>query len=513
MRQPIRPNKLQASTASSKSFPAPVGGWNAKASLAEMKENEAVVLENYFPEASYCRLRGGHIEYATGLGTGVVDSLINYTGLTTQKLFAAANNKIYDVTLSGSATVAVSGLLNNRWEYENYGNASGNYVFCVNGADTPRQYNGTAWSTMTLTGPTPANLAVIKSYKERLFMAEKNSLAFWYLPVSTISGAMTKFDIAPYATKGGSINAIATWSRDAGNGPDDYIAFITTEGEVITYTGTDPSSATDWRLVSIYYMPAPISRRCHFRVGSDLILVTQSGFVPLSKVILTGLNVNSAAISDKIEPVVNIAFQSYGTNFGWEGIFYPKENMGIFNVPVAEGAEQVQFVVNTQTGAWCRFAGLNANCWAVFNDNLYFGGNDGKVYAALTGTEDNGSNILGTGFGAFSYMNTRGRRKKFNLVRPVFRSTGNLKVATKLNVDFSDALPDYPDNSAESVGTDWDLGDWDVSTWGGDFQVSKSWRSITGSGLCAALAIRTSTRYQEIHWLSTDYSYEIGGII
>jgi hypothetical protein len=142
MRQALKRNSARAAQNSSKSFFAPVGGWNALDNLANLKEDEAVILQNWFPDGVSCRSRNGHTEWATGLGTGAVDSLMTYTGLTTQKLFAVANNNIYDVSTTGAASSVVSGLTNNRWQFENYGNASGNYLFSANGADTPRQYNG-----------------------------------------------------------------------------------------------------------------------------------------------------------------------------------------------------------------------------------------------------------------------------------------------------------------------------------------------------------------------------------
>lgn len=513
MRQPLKRNSSRAAQNSSKSFYAPVGGWNALDNLANLKEDEAVVLQNWFPEGSYCRSRGGHAEWASGLGTSVVDSLITYTGISSEKFFAAANNNIYDVTTTGVASSVVSGLTNNRWQFENYGNASGNYVFCANGADTPRQYNGTSWTTMTLSGVTPENIIMFKSYKERLFAIENNSLKFWYLPVSTISGAMTSFDLAPYCSKGGYLQFVTTWSRDAGSGADDYIVFGTSEGEIIIYTGVDPNSAADWVLNSIYEMPKPIGRRCTMRVGSDCVIVTRAGFVPLSKIMLLGLYVNKAAVSNKIEPAISSAVNTYGTNYGWQGIFYSNEDMGIFNIPIAEGSEQAQYVVNTRTGSWCEFTGMNANCWGNFGNNIFFGGNDGKVYKALVGTDDNGSNIQTTALTSYSYFGSRGRIKRWTMVRPVLRSTGSLKISTRICVDFARILPEYPDNTDETVGTEWDMGDWDTSSWGGDYVVEKHWRSVEGSGLNAALALRTSTKFQEIQWVSTDYNYELGGVI
>ncbi len=515
MRQAVRKNPLRQSTASGKSVPAPVGGWNAKDSLAEMKETEAVVLNNWFPEGSYVRLRGGHQEYATGLGTGVVETLMAYTGLTQKKFFGCANGAVYDVTVSGAVgAAAVSGLTNNRWYYTNYGNSAGNFLFACNGEDTPLKYDGSSWSTMSLSGiASSADLITVGAFKERLFFIEKDSLSFWYLAVNAISGALTEFDMSSFCTKGGYLIAMGTWSRDAGDGADDYIVFLTSEGEVIVYQGSDPSDANNWALSSIFTIARPLGRRCLFRIGSDLVAVTEEGFIPLSKVLIVGRNVNSVKISDKIEDAVSDATAAYGANFGWQGIFFPSKHMAIFNFPITAGAEQQQFVCNTQNGSWCKFTGLNANCWEVYDEEIYFGGNDGAVYKAETGTDDNGAEISTEALQAYTYFSSRSKVKRVTLVRPVMRSTGNLVVSTNVSVDFNYIPAADPLATNEFAGAEWDEEYWDDPYWGDSFRVSKSWRSCNGYGICAALGVKTSTKYQEIQWLSTDYVYELGGFM
>src|SRR6185312_8443377 len=87
-----------------------------------------------------------------------------------------------------------------------------------------------------------------------------------------------------------------------------------------------------------------------------------------------------------------LAAQSYKGNFGWQLIEYALGTLAILNIPIQENNQQMQFVMNTITGAWSRFIGrdgnglnpsfgINANCWEVDgNDKIYFGGNDGTVY-------------------------------------------------------------------------------------------------------------------------------------
>ena len=88
---------VQQARANVASLPAPVGGWNARDSLANMAPTDAVQLENYFPGVSNVNLRGGYSKHATGLPDDV-ETLMTYSGGTADKMFAVSDGKIYDVT-------------------------------------------------------------------------------------------------------------------------------------------------------------------------------------------------------------------------------------------------------------------------------------------------------------------------------------------------------------------------------------------------------------------------------
>src|SRR5712664_1948987 len=111
-----------------RSVVAPVGGWNAKDGLGAMKPNQAVILDNWFPKTSSVDLRGGYSSYATGMGAGSVESLFVWSG-STQKMLAAANNGIYDVSASGAVGAALAtGYTSNRWQHVNIGTAGGQFI-------------------------------------------------------------------------------------------------------------------------------------------------------------------------------------------------------------------------------------------------------------------------------------------------------------------------------------------------------------------------------------------------
>lgn len=135
------PQQRRAVTAS---VASPIGGWNARDSVAEMNPLDAVVLENFFPTPSQVELRKGYTKYATGI-TGQVDTLMQYSGGSAEKLFAAAGSTIYDVSAGGTAVSVQTGLGSDRFQYVNASTAGGNFLTAVNGTDAALLYDGTSW--------------------------------------------------------------------------------------------------------------------------------------------------------------------------------------------------------------------------------------------------------------------------------------------------------------------------------------------------------------------------------
>ena len=168
-------------------------------------------------------------------------------------------------------------------------------------------------------------------------------------------GAALALDLSNLCQRGGYLVTMATWSYDNGRGMDDYAVFVTSEGEVIVYQGTDPASSATWSLVGVYAIGTPLGRRCAVKYGGDLLLITKDGVVPMSKVQTSTIVTSRATITDKIQSAVSEATTLYGANDGWQIQVFPPENMLLLNVPVSSTTQE-QYVMNTITGAWCNFS-------------------------------------------------------------------------------------------------------------------------------------------------------------
>lgn len=512
-----RPAYVQRNAAHVASLPPPVGGWNARDALANMPPTDAVTLTNLFPGVSSCDLRGGSSSWGTGM-SGDVQSLMIYNGGATSKMFAAdaTGLKFYDVSVAGAASATtVTGLTNAKWEFANIANSGGNFMYTVNGADKPRLFDGTTWtaidaiSTPAITGVTTTSLINVLLFKHRLWFIEKNTLKAWYLPTDAIGGAAQAFDLSAVATQGGFLVDFIAWTIDAGFGADDNLAFITSKGEVIVYRGTDPSSAATWAAMGVWQIGSPIGRRCMLKFGGDSLILTLDGLLPMAQALQSSRLDPRVALTDKIQGAINDASNSYSGNFGWEIFYYAKQNAVWLNVPVSATAQQ-QYPMNTITGSWCNFTGWPANCWALFNDEPYYGGS-GTVYRAWDTTySDNGANITSMATQAFNYFEMRGVEKYFTRARPNILTTGTPAIQLGLAIDFNlNQVPAPISFSPVSYGL-WDAATWDASLWGQSLSLSSSWQGVTGIGYCAAPLFQTASKGVQISWASTDIVFQAG---
>ncbi len=483
-------------TATGASVPAPIEGWDAISPIADMSPKRAVHLINWFPQPDWVEVRRGYIRHAN-TGTALpVETLAAYQGIASAKLWAASNDSIFDVTSGSPSSAAVTGLTNARFQYINFATTGGNFLYMVNGADIPQYYNGSAWLTAAITVIDPTTIIGVNAHKKRLWFTLNNSSDAAYLPLDSIQGAAVKFPVGPLFTKGGFLMSIGTWSIDAGTGPDDYLVFVSSRGQVAIYSGTDPSSATTWSLVGVFDMGAPIGRRCLTRVGADIAIISIDGVVPLSRaMIFERAAVQKVALTERIQRVMNQSARNYMENFGWQLISYPRGTRAILNVPIAENDQQEQYVMNTLSGAWCRFTGMNANCWELLDDRLYFGGNDGRVYEADRGGTDVGQIMRADMQTAFNYFSQRGIQKHWTMCRPLLTTDQSIQPGIAFNVDFQENAPIFVPTSVTNPQAQWDVAEWDVDAWGGDIVTRGDWTTVSGVGYCASIRMVADLRH------------------
>jgi hypothetical protein len=585
------PQRRQATTAS---VSAPIGGWNARDSIANMPPLDAVVLNNFWPTPTSVQLRLGYTQFSTGI-TGQVNSLMNYAGVSFQKLFAAAGTTIYDV--SASTAVAVKTVSDDKFQHINVSTDGGQFMVAVNGVDPVQIYDGTSWFsvastataqtistitrggtgnlTATVTTAAPHGLATgnkitvagaspaqyngtftitrtgastftyvmatapatdatvvgtytvlfaitgvdsstfvhVNLFKNFLFFVQENSMSAWYLPVGQIAGAAEELNFGGIARMGGFLQAMGTWTIDAGQGADDYAVWVTNNGEAIVYNGTNPDAAETWALKGVWQLGQTFNRRCFLKWGGDMLLLTKQGLVPLAAALQSSRLDPRINLTDKIFYDISRATNLYQNNFGWQINFFAAENMLIINIPATEGTQQ--YCMHTISKAWCSFSNINAKCWELSYDTMYFGGN-GFVGRFWDSYSDNGNNINADVQQAYSYFDSAGQQKRFTMIRPIFQTDNGLPaILVGINTDFDvqDNLGSVSFNAVSSTLGVWDVAIWDEDVWGGNLSLTKLWQGVTGLGYSGGIVMKMASQGIDVYWVSSDYVMERGGVL
>lgn len=485
-----------APESASASTPSPVGGWDAGLNpLASMPPDHAVQLINFFPQPGYVELRRGHLIHCD-LGTALpVESLMGYMGADTTKdiLIAASNGKLFNATDPTPSTLG-TGYGSDRWQFTNFAGTGGSFTWMCNGEDDPQFWDGSTLTVTTLTGSgfTPSDIINVQVYRQRIWGVLKNSTKAVYLDVDSVDGPAHVFDVGNDFLNGGYLIAIGVWSTDATDGPQEFIAFVSSQGDVAIYIIQDPTIPEGIAYRGRAEISQPVGYRCLCKIGADLGIITLDGALPLSQILAYDkAALIGASITKNIRSAITESMREAKNNFGWQLHSYPRNTMAILNVPLTENDGQEQYVMNTITGAWGRFQGQYANCWEVFQDLAYFGDNDGVVRLADVSGGDENQTLIADMQPAFNYYGDRGREKNWTTIRPNVTISSTFPIAPQMgvNVDFGTQAMLAPINfSSANVVPLWDFALWDQATWPGNV-TPLNWATVNALGYCSSIRI------------------------
>lgn len=359
-----------------------------------------------------------------------------------------------------------------------------------------------------------SDFSYVWAYKNRLFFILKDSLDVYYLPVDQITGAATLFPMGAQFSLGGKLMIGATWALDYGNGLNDNCIFVTDEGEIVVYSGTNPATAADWQKVGRYQLGKPRGPKAFIRAGGDLVFATSIGFVPLSQ----ALNVDSAvlssvAISYSIETAWNEAVALRSAE-SWDCIVWDDKQMVVVSIPTVNEQPPSMFVTNARTGAWANFTGWSGTCLEIFNGRLFFGSQDGKVVEANVTGLDQGLPYTSIYVPLFSDFGNSGARKIGRMSRVQTRGPYSISPQLSTQENYVVTLPPPPSATFVPAGSQWDVGIWGVSTWG--TAQTKTWQgdwySVGGMGYSLAPSMQVTSGSiipLDTEIISIDYSFDV----
>lgn len=538
MRRPVQQAKAPAATP--KEWPAPRDGWIANLNLAQPGARKAdgtalagaKVLDYFFPTATGVLLLRGSELYATlGAGEQTVTSLFSYVAGANEKLFATTETTIYDITTvaepsnvligtedediigtedddmigisSTEGLDVVTGQTGGNWISAQFATAGGVFLRLVNGEDTPLVYDGAAFSTtpaLTFAAPDeavdPSILSFVWAYQQRLFFIQKDSLDAWFLPVDQIGGELQKIPLGGVFERGGSLLFGAVWSNDSGNqgGLSEQCVFVTTQGEVAVFQGTNPADANAWSKVGVYRIGIPRGNKAWVRDGGDLIFATSIGYVRLSQAVQRELAaLGPVAVSYPIETAWNEAVERRPDP--WHCEIWASKQMAVVALPTQGEETPAMFLANVRTGAWCRRPRWNGTCVIVFRERLFFGSVNGKVVEANVTGLDEGVPYTGVCVPLFDSLGAPASLKISEMIMAFGMSPAPVNVQTSMQVDFVVSLPPAPDALPVPVGNEWGNAIWGQSVWGSQPTLSprRQWEAAAGEGYALSPAIQVTS--------------------
>jgi hypothetical protein len=512
--------------------PAPTRGLALSENETFMSPGGAIVMDNWRPTLKGCSARGGHLQWAALPETTPIYSGFSYQSGSNRRMFVGNATKLYDVT-SASATLVKSGQTSGNYSVAQLANAAGDFLTVVNdGGDPPLRFDGTTWTTLNagqITGPggsavaTGTNLVCVCKYRSRLFFIEKNSMNAWYLGLNAIGGVLAQIPLSGAATMGGKLLFCATWSIDAGDGIDDKIVFGTDLGELIIFTGGDPSVATDWRQEGRYDTSPPLGQNATIKVGGDLLIATVDGIIPTSAAITKSKEeLELAAITRNIKPMWDVEVANKRA-WPWTMNYWHDYGAIFVTTPGGASGEERCLLVNAATGAWARYTAWDATCFINLGPDMFFGTQRGKVMQADRTGKDNGAPYVCTLVGGWEMFQAPAQTITWYQARAAYLAgVGQVfNVQLSCAVDYVATIPPPPLATADpGLTAGWDIGLWDTALWDAAVAVvpnafSTGWVSIGVTGYSHApivqLTIAQNTK-PTFHLISIGATFKRMGV-
>ena len=497
-------------------FSAPLKGLSRAAELNETDPLLASILTNWIVEDDRITVRPGFKKLGQIAANTPISTILPYYGYP-QKLAFASGGAFYDLAGAEIATFS-TGWGSDDYSWTSFSNLSStDYTIFVNGFDGVYSWDGIAAVQETITAPPaetwvlPGKFDKVLSHMNRLWFADSQNLAVYYLPVQQKSGALFVVPLNAIFKRGGHIRGIYTWSIDGGVGLDDAIAIFTSNGEVAIYSGVDP--ATDFKLVGVFRFDAPMSKDSIINFGGDLYVMVSTGLVPMTTLIRAETEQLGKADLNVMKEFEEVS-KANRDSYGWQAMLNHHTNHAICNMPLGNG--QYQQMVRKMPGQiWSKWTNVPARCWGWLNNQTYFGSEDGGIY--LGGSEylnDDGKTIdadvrfAWSSFGSVS-------KKNFKMIRIYTITDGLPRPYMDLEVDYNNVEPtNQPEITAgPSGGAEWDLATWDVDYWAQDTQPKQNWQGVTGLGRVGAARIRVSVSGATFSLTGVDVLYELGGLM
>lgn len=525
---PVAPFKTPRKVAAAQvaqvfNIPASVGGLNYRDPISAMDPRDALILNNFIPRQQGVEIRKGWKVNTETISLPIesVFAFKSQQGSVNDRVFAAADGDIYNVT-SNPATVLVSNTGSNadEWNTTMFATPGDTFLLAVSPGAGYWTYNVTnGWVHRTPTN-LPSTVRTVMVWKRRVWFTCENDTRVYYMDdVDAIDGSVTALPMGSALRNGGYISALINWTIDAGLSVDDFMIAVGTEGDIVIWEGTDPTSADTFRVKGVWYVgPVPRHGTYYTNFGGDVMIVSQAGLVPMSKLISGQFTDVQQSPASKIQPVLIKLVNDLLNEKYWSVFPVPSSEVLIINAPAKAGV-YTQFAMNVVTGSWCTFTGIPMRCTTMLGGQLYFGTFDGRTAKGLYGNTDDAPRAGGDGDfiqadiqTAFNSFGTPANNKKFGLAKPIFIAPSAPSVKVRINTQYAFSNVAGSPSYVSTPDARWDAAVWNVARWVGDANTYQAWVGTTGLGYYAALRMKVRGLPGTVFTSSLQMT-ELGGVM
>jgi len=534
----------QRQTAQALVIPAPIQGMDARLNVAIDNPQTCLWAINMVPDEYGARVRSGYREWQLDCGSEV-RTIITYPGLTkpagstADRIFACTEEGIFDVTTVGGTpssklTFATQDADSGFGVWMHYVTQTGaDLIFYADGSNGLFTYTPSTDTWAQTAGITAVSgsantldmtdVRFIVQHKLRIWFITEGATYAWYLGVEAIAGYATEFFFAQKFRHGGALVGLYNWTVDGGAGRDDNLVAVSEAGDVIPWTGEDPSDAMTWTSTGVFFIGrVPAGRKIASEYGGELYLLSSLGVTTMSD-LLHGANPSDPfrnLIGYKIARLLRRDMAAYQDNNGWKMQFNTSAGALLITVPQLSDDTYRQYYYNLSTGGWGLWKDVPMVASDIWEGKVMFGTTDGNVYrmdvAADNLSLDGLSRTRINWYVLTSYqsLGSTAQFKRVSIVRPNFITSETPAFTIEVYYDYLSNIPlPTTDEPSAPLGDVWDTGTWDNAVWSATDSVPFS-KPVGGSGIGRSVAISMAgASFNDTFLASWDVLWDAGGFL
>lgn len=431
----------------------------------------------------------------------------------TKTMIVCAGGKIYSVSGS-TATQLATGLTSGK-QYQAV--QFQDVLLLMNGVDKVQAYDGTNVTAVTMTDPNaiwndarPRGASLFRqrifywgdaTYKDRIYTPKPNT----YKDFDESTGEVDALDIGQGTGRG--ISGVKAFTND-------LLIIYKFDSGVYRLSGSGPfgSSSDAFQIHEVSQRSNLIAPGALVDLTVDHFYLSDSGVEQFSQTNTYGdVEYNAPTWNLQQTTIPGLNYTATAMDFAC-GIFDKPANRIYFSVPDGSSTTNNKLIVYNVITKTCEVgSGLGIACFGNVNRQIYYGGYDGQIYKAGSGTSWGASTVISSLWETFYVAHEGLTYKRYKSLTIEAEGSGKTDLVIHWGIlrrgeEFLDA-----DTESLSSATGWDQGLWDTMLWSTG-QFGSFFKKNLGRGYAFKLRIENNTSDQRPKIRTIQLEYEVLGL-